>query len=109
MVRQLVRVGVHVDEAGRHDAAGGVEHRRGGGAGELSDRRDASAADAHVGPLPRPAGAVDDRAAAHQHVECGRLRGRACDERGAEDGSDCGSGDEQAASVHDAGEYTGVR
>ena len=64
-----VRVGVHVDEAGGHDLAGGVYDACGFGVREGSYRLDAVAGDADVGTVARCAGAVDYRAVAYEDVK----------------------------------------
>ncbi len=59
-----VVVGVQVDEAGRDEHAGGVDHGVGArGVGAGPDPGDALALDHHVGPDRRRAGPVDDGAA----------------------------------------------
>ncbi len=67
--QRLGRPRQHVDETRRDRHAGGVDRGCRAGGGKVADRRDAVAADAHVGPASRVAAAVVDRAAAHDDVE----------------------------------------
>ena len=56
-----VRVGVHVDEAGTHHVAIGVDHPGGLGSGCIAtDHRERVARDTQAGPEPGLAGAIDD-------------------------------------------------
>jgi hypothetical protein len=55
-----VVVGVAVDEAGRHDLAGGVDHPVGDALRPPADLGDAAVLDPHVTLAPRHPGAVDD-------------------------------------------------
>jgi hypothetical protein len=68
---RLVVVGVRVDEAGRDDAAGGVDRLFGCVACEVADGGNAAVDDAYVGVEARRLGAVDDGAAADQQVVVG--------------------------------------
>jgi hypothetical protein len=67
-----VGVGVHVDEAGRDDQAGGVDRSRGRRIGDqvgaVTDPGDPRAADRDVGAVARFAGAVDDGAAGQDQI-----------------------------------------
>jgi hypothetical protein len=69
MIRDIVRVRVHVDEAGRDDEAAGVDALRGLRAGQVANRGDAPVANADVGDARRRARAVDHAAAGQDHVE----------------------------------------
>ena len=66
-LRVVVRV--RVDEAGRDDAVGGVDHAR-GGLGDAADLRDPARVHRNVGVPPRRAAAVDDKAVLDQEVVC---------------------------------------
>jgi hypothetical protein len=67
--RSVVCVRVNVDES-RHDVlAGGIDHPRGLGAFEFSNRGDAPVQNADVGGEPRIAGPVYDAAVANQQIE----------------------------------------
>ena len=63
-----IEVGVHVDEARRHELAGGVDGVR-GGFGDLTDLHDAIVLDTDVGSSTYSSGSVDDVAALDDHVE----------------------------------------
>jgi len=70
-------VAVDVDEAGADPQARRIDLDRRLLRGQVSDRGNAVTANADVGPVPRPATAVDDRAVAQVHVErCRTLRRR---------------------------------
>ena len=71
---------MEVDQAGRDDEAGGVDHRDVGPAGEAvadagADARDAVARGDHVGDAVGPRGGVDDPAAAEDD-DIGTVAGR---------------------------------
>jgi hypothetical protein len=63
-----VHMGVHVDEPGRDDAIGRVDHAD-GVASDGPDVHDPTAGDGHIGPAPRGARAVDDVTVADHQVE----------------------------------------
>ncbi len=70
---------MHVDEAGRHDEALGVDLAFGLGGGHTADGNDPVAADRQVADVPRVAGPVHDLAVAdHEVVGCfvGHRRGK---------------------------------
>jgi hypothetical protein len=67
----LVVVRMRVDEAGRNDAAGGVDRLLRGVSRELADGGNASVRDADVGIEAGRLGAVDDGAAADEQVVVG--------------------------------------
>jgi hypothetical protein len=60
---------VRVDEAGRDDAARGVDLAGPAPVADLADRDDAVAGDADVGPAPGRAGAVDQEAVADDELD----------------------------------------
>jgi hypothetical protein len=62
---------MHVDEARRDGAAGGVDGAPGGLDGQIAHARDAVAGDAHVGAARGRAGAVDDLTTRDLDVEHG--------------------------------------
>ncbi len=64
-----VVVGMRVDEARRHDLAGGVDFARTGGAADPPQRHDAITGDRNIGTKPRRAGTVDDRTVADDRVD----------------------------------------
>ena len=64
-LRVVVRV--HVDEAGRHEQAVGIDHPS-GALVDATDGDDASVAYSDIGGARRGTGAVDDRAPSDQEV-----------------------------------------
>ena len=80
------RLPLHVDEAGGHDAARGVDHVAGGGRRQVADGRDAIAGNADIGTARGRVEPVDDLATADDDVEFGsaRLAGRRHEEDGRE-------------------------
>ena len=74
------RVRVDVDEPGRDDLAGGVDHARGRRLDARRDADDGVAAHRDVAEIPRAAGAVDDPAVADDEIVEGRLRARRGDQ-----------------------------
>ena len=65
---------MHVDEAGRHDLAPGVQVAAGGLTVKIADRRDPVVLDADVGAVAGPPGAVDDLGALDLQIKHGRVR-----------------------------------
>ncbi|MNO94793.1 hypothetical protein D3C76_864220 [compost metagenome] len=63
-----VVVGVHIDEAGRQHAAGGVDLIAGTGILQVADALDAPVQERHVGQVARTVAAVDDQGIANQRV-----------------------------------------
>ena len=64
---------MNVDEAGRHDQAGGVNHLDGGRLRQQAGRGNPSVFDGHVTAPPGSAGAVNEGAACDEDVVTGRL------------------------------------
>ena len=64
-----VRVGVHVDEPGRHDSTRGVDGTAGRLPGKITDGHDRLVAHAHIGAAAGRARAVDDGRALDLQVE----------------------------------------
>ena len=63
-------MGVHIDKPGRDDLAGDVDLARAHGLGQArTDLCDTVAGDGDIRPVARPAGAVDDDAAAQDHID----------------------------------------
>ncbi len=70
--QRRARLALHVDEAGRHGQAPGIDDAARLLGGEIPDRHDAIADHAHIGAPRRLAGAVDHVAAAHDQIEATR-------------------------------------
>ena len=72
---QRIGMRVHVDEAGGHDEAGGVDLWRIGPRRQLTDEFDLAALNSNVGIEPGVAGAVDDLAVGDDQIEgrCARM------------------------------------
>src|SRR5262249_7134150 len=68
-----IRMRVRVDQPGRDAEVRGIDAALGRRAVETSDRDDAIALDADIGPEPRRAGAVDDAAVLDDEVEHRRV------------------------------------
>ena len=86
LLRQIVRMGVDVDEPRRHDQAGGVDGPLRCGFLEIADPRDAAVPDRHVGVKGPRAGAVDHGAVADEEVVGGGGRRDGKDEKDGKDG-----------------------
>src|SRR5690606_36138873 len=83
-----IGVRMHVDEARRHDLAGGIDRPRSRGAGQVPDLHDSSAGNGDVGAARCATRAIDDLAAANQEIVLLGEEGRGRYEQ--EDGRECG-------------------